>query len=208
MKTALVVFTNLNSGLPSMPDHDFKAIHDEFRPKVLGYMRGLLPENEVEDAAQEVFMKISRTLDSFRGESSISTWVFRIATNTALDRLRSNPLRTIAVDFTHLDNLESPSSVEKSAIKREMKSCIRGVIKQLPEDYSTVIMLSDIEGFKDGEIADVLGISLQNVKVRLHRARAKLRAELEKACTFYRSDENEFACDLKDSFRDFRKELK
>jgi len=209
MKTALVGLENLNWGMPSMPGHDFQAVHDEFRPKVLGYLRGLLSEIEAEDAVQEVFEKISRTLDSFRGESSISTWIFRIATNTALDRIRSNPLRTIAVDVQELDRIESPSpSVEKSAIKREMSSCIRGVIKQLPEDYSTVIMLSELEGFTESEIADILGISIQNAKIRLHRARVKLRAELEKFCTFYRGDDNEFACDLKESFRDFRKQIK
>ena len=107
-----------------------------------------------------------------------------------------------------LDSIESPSpSTEKSAIKREMNSCIRGVIRQLSEDYSTVIVLSDIEGFTDSEIADILGISIQNVKVRLHRARARLRTELEKFCMFYRGDDNEFACDLKESFQEFKKEL-
>lgn len=209
MKTALVGLENLEWGRPPMPDYDFQAVHDEFRPKVLGYLRGLLGEHEAEDAAQEVFEKISRTLGSFRGDSKLSTWVFRIATNTAIDRIRANPLRTIATDVRELDMTESPSpSVEKSTIKREMNSCIRGVIKQLREDYSTVIMLSDIEGFTDSEIADIIGISIQAAKIRLHRARAKLRAELEKFCTFYRGDDNEFACDLKESFRDFRKQIK
>lgn len=207
--TSLVGLGNLKRGMLPMAGYDFRSVHDEFRPKVLGYLRGFLAESEVEDAAQEVFQKISRSLDSFRGDSSLSTWVYRIATNTALDRIRSNPFKMVSIDVRELDSLESPSpSTEKSAIKSEMNACIRGVIKQLPEDYSTVILLSDIEGFTDSEIADILGISIQNVKVRLHRARARLRTELEKFCIFYRGDDNEFACDLKDSFREFKKELK
>ena len=208
MDPSLVILGKIKRGMPPMAGYDFRAVHDEFRSKVIGYLRGLLPESEAEDAAQEVFQKISRSLYSFRGESSLSTWVYRIATNTALDRLRSNPFKTISLDVQEMDSIESPSpSTEKSAIKREMNSCIRGVIRQLPEDYSTVIVLSDIEGFTDSEIADILGISIQNVKVRLHRARAKLRTELEKFCMFYRGDDNEFACDLKESFREFKKEL-
>lgn len=101
----------------------------------------------------------------------------------------------------------SSPTLETSAIKREMNSCIRGVIRQLPKEYSTVVMLSDIEGFKDSEIADILDLSIQNVKIRLHRARARLRADLEKFCTFYRGDDNEFACDLKESFRELKREL-
>ena len=103
---------------------------------------------------------------------------------------------------------ESGPSFEFQMIRSEMAGCIRAVINSLPENYRTVIALSDLEGFKDEEIADILEISLRAAKVRLHRARAKLRAELEKVCDFYRSEENEFSCDLKNSFRDLGKEIK
>jgi RNA polymerase sigma-70 factor (ECF subfamily) len=70
-------------------------------------------------------------------------------------------------------------------------------VDRLPEPYRTVIVLSEIEGFKNLEIADILGLSLDNVKIRLHRAREKLRQGLAAGCTFHRDERNEFACDRK-----------
>ncbi len=207
MQVSLVSFSEINREALSMPEYDFREIHEQFRPRLLHYLRGLLPEGEAEDAVQEVFEKVDRSLGSYRGEANISTWIFRIATNTAYDRLRKKP-----VGMTGLDKLEpeqeSGPSFEFQMIRSEMAGCIRAVINSLPENYRTVIALSDLEGFKDDEIAEILEISLRAAKVRLHRARAKLRAELEKVCNFYRSEDNEFSCDLKNTFRDFKKEFK
>ena len=72
----------------SFNDQDFSKIYDEYYPKIVRYLARLIGESEAEDAAQEVFVKISRSLDSFRGESSLSTWVYRITTNAAMDHLR------------------------------------------------------------------------------------------------------------------------
>jgi RNA polymerase sigma-70 factor (ECF subfamily) len=69
---------------------EFKEIYEEFQPKILNYLARLMGPNEAEDMAQVVFAKVSRGLDSFKGQSKLSTWVYRIATNTAIDRLRSS----------------------------------------------------------------------------------------------------------------------
>jgi RNA polymerase sigma-70 factor (ECF subfamily) len=82
-------------------------------------------------------------------------------------------------------------------IRDEMNGCIREIIGRLPEAYRSVIVLSELEGFRDGEIAEILGLSLQAAKVRLHRARTKLRRDLETACVFYRDERNELSCDRK-----------
>ncbi len=78
-----------------------------------------------------------------------------------------------------------------------MSSCVREVIDRLPDNYRTAIVLSDLEGFKDGEVAEVLGLTLSATKIRLHRARTRLRQELSNCCIFYRNEENELACDRK-----------
>ena len=88
-------------------------------------------------------------------------------------------------------------SGEKQYIRKEMNSCIKDFVENLPENYRTVIVLSELEGHKNKEIADILGISIDTVKIRSHRARAKLRKELETHCNFYHGDNNEIACDLK-----------
>jgi RNA polymerase sigma-70 factor (ECF subfamily) len=74
---------------------------------------------------------------------------------------------------------------------------VREFIDKLPPDYKTVILLSEIEGFKNKEIADILQISLENVKIRLHRARAGLKKELDNGCDLYQNEQGTLACDRK-----------
>jgi RNA polymerase sigma-70 factor (ECF subfamily) len=78
-----------------------------------------------------------------------------------------------------------------------MNDCIKGVVDGLPENYRTVLILSDLEELTNNEIAEVLDISLETVKIRLHRARTRLKKELEHHCSFYKDERNELACDRK-----------
>jgi RNA polymerase sigma-70 factor (ECF subfamily) len=78
-----------------------------------------------------------------------------------------------------------------------MKECIRLYIDTLPPPYLSGVVLSEDEGLTNQQIADVLGISLETVKIRLHRARGRLRNQLGSGCTFYRDDRNELACEPK-----------
>jgi RNA polymerase sigma-70 factor (ECF subfamily) len=80
-----------------------------------------------------------------------------------------------------------------------MGECIREFIDRLPSDYKTAILLSELEGFKNREIADILKVSLDTVKIRLHRARARIKKELDDGCTFYYSEQDILACDRKQS---------
>jgi RNA polymerase sigma-70 factor (ECF subfamily) len=187
----------------------FQQVYDEYQGKIFRYLTRMVGENEAEDLAQEVFVKIGQALETFRGESSLSTWIYQIATNAALDRLRRpfNPhagkklLPVEAITETKEDeNIwtgELVVSTEQRIIRQEMNGCIREIIQMLPEAYRSVIVLSELEGLNDNEIADILGLTLQTTKMRLHRARAKLKTELTTACIFYRDDRLEFACDRK-----------
>lgn len=191
---------------------DFRQIHDIYRPKILRYLTRLVGKPEAEDLTQTVFVKISEGLKNFRGEASLSTWIYRIATNAAVDRLRSQstqravavplPAPSISEDNVDADKHdvsadEGTPSVDTDVIRVEMNECIKQFIDYLPKGYRTVIVLSDIEGFKNNEIADILDVSLDTVKIRLHRARQQLKKELEAGCDFYRDERNEFACDHK-----------
>ncbi len=181
-------------------------IYEGFHDKIIRYLTRLVGETDAEDLAQETFVKVGQALDGFRGEAQLQTWVYRIATNTALDRLRSPSLRETShdpaavesmVSIGHIDVGRRLPTVEQQAIREEMSSCVREVVFQLPDDYRTAIVLSDLEGFKDGEIAEVLGLTLSATKIRLHRARARLKKELSSRCVFYKNEENELACDRK-----------
>jgi RNA polymerase sigma-70 factor (ECF subfamily) len=191
---------------------DFDAIHAEFRPKVLRYLKGLVGPDEAEDICQNVFLKVHAGLKDFRGEASLSTWIYRIATNAALDRLRTRSFGQtahVASDAEAPSDVSNESAVtdlagnthqpsaESSFIRSEMNECIKTYVDDLPESYRTVLALSDLEGFKNREIAEILDLSVDTVKIRLHRARHELKKRFEVGCDFYRTEDNELACDHK-----------
>ena len=179
----------------------FEAIHGEFHPKVLRYLTGLAGAQEAPDLAQVAMIKVHEHLAQFRGESSLSTWIYRIATNVAVDHMRRKPAMTAAIDVADDDVAEGvpealrTASAETSAIRDEMNECLRDFIQRLPPNYRAVIALSDIEGFTDREIAEVTGSSVESVKIRLHRARLKLREALSAGCSIGHDEGNELACE-------------
>ncbi len=187
----------------------FQQVYDEYQERIFRYLSRMVGKDEAEDLTQEVFVKIGQALETFRGESGLSTWIYRIATNAALDKLRRTSHRlpgeklltvetiTEAKEDENIWTGETADSTEQMVIRQEMNGCIREIISTLPEGYRVVIVLSELEGLSDLEIADILGLTIQAARIRLHRARAKLKKELTASCTFYRDDRQEFACDRK-----------
>jgi RNA polymerase sigma-70 factor (ECF subfamily) len=190
---------------------EFQEIYAVFQPKILRYMARMVGENEAEDLTQEVFIKIGAVLGTFRGEASLSTWIYRIATNTALDKLRSPSFQRATlnsldqqsstcepeIDDKNVWTGEKTPLVEHQIFRKEMNDCIQGFIENLPEDYRTVLILNEFEGLKNKEIAEILEISLAAVKIRLHRARERLKNELRENCDSYWVENNEFLPELK-----------
>ncbi len=156
-----------------------------------------------------MFEKVNRSLRNFKGESKLSTWLYRIATNTAIDRMRTPSFKhssestsleeAIGVEDRNVWLGHKKTLTDQTFIRKEMSGCLREFIDKLPSDHKTVILLSELEEFKNTEIADILQISLDTVKIRLHRARAKLKAVLNDGCNFYHKDQNVLACDRKAS---------
>lgn len=198
-------------------DLDFTAIHRTFRPRVLRYLERLLGPYEAEDLTQEVFAKVSQGLKGFRREASLSTWIYRIATNAALDRLRgrSSPGTLLQLRSTGAATRRGPAvqelpdrdvwkgteapSVELVSMREEMRDCIRHYVDRLPDRYRAVLLLSEVEELSDREIAEVLGLSLGAVKIRLHRARARLKHDLEAHCRLGPDERGEVACEPTDA---------
>ncbi|MGC2061812.1 MAG: sigma-70 family RNA polymerase sigma factor [Thermodesulfovibrionales bacterium] len=186
-------------------DSEFQNIYNAFYEKIRRYLTRLVGENEAEDLTQEVFLKTSRALHSFEGKSQISTWLFRIATNTALDKLRNkSDGNTVAGDDLYGSAeekvewaVEQAASPEQAVIQKEMNHCIRDIVETLPENYRVALSLSELEGFSNREIAEIVGTSIETVKIRLHRARRELKQKLSLQCDFYRDEQNKFACGRK-----------
>ncbi len=159
--------------------------------RLLALTRHLLRgEEEARDAVQETFLAAFRSLDRFRGESSLSTWLHRIAVNTALMRLRSSsrhPEVSIEELLPRFDDQGRHASPVASwnpspadvVLQRETREQVRAAIERLPLPYRTVLVLRDIEELSTEETAGVLSLTTTAVKVRLHRARLALRTLLE-----------------------------
>jgi RNA polymerase sigma-70 factor, ECF subfamily len=179
---------------------EFRRIHETFHPRVLRYLTRLVGKSEAEDVAQTVMLKVSEGLRGFRGEASLATWIYRVATNAALDRLRARRPEQALDAADPEDDAEVPPeaqtpSAEATAIRGEMSACIRGFVDALPESYRTVMVLAEIEGFTNAEIAEILGIGVDAVKIRLHRARAALRRDLTAGCNLEHDGQRELTCD-------------
>jgi RNA polymerase sigma-70 factor (ECF subfamily) len=185
---------------------DFAALYLDYYPKIVGYLRRLVGDAEAEDVAQAAFVKISRSLEGFRGESRLSTWIYRIATNAAMDHIRrpssKHTYRQVS-DGADYDEGHGQTIVDSAPlhdtilIQKDMTACIRGMVNDLPEQYRTVLVLSDLEEFTNAEIGDVLGLSLDTVKIRLHRARSQLKKAMDHACHINHDGRNELSCDRK-----------
>ena len=190
-----------------MSERKFSEIYSEFYPKITHYLIRLVGDNEAEDVAQVVFEKVSNNLSDFKCESKISTWIFRIATNAALDRLKSSSFKRTSsgslapVPIQTVENLDlvfnKPTSPDQEIIRDEMSECVREFVDRLPTDYRTVLILNELEGFTNTEIAEILQISLDATKIRLHRARARLKEELKSGCDFSHDDRSTLVCDRK-----------
>lgn len=154
-------------------------------------------EHEVEDIAQEVFVKIYKNLKNFKEESSLYTWIYRITINVCIDEIKKKKnvvyidekLQTDEgeVEFQLEDESKGPDELaEDEELKRKLTECIR----KLPVDQSTMIILRDIKGFTYMEIAEMTKTNLGTVKSKINRARASLKRILEETGTFLDYEES------------------
>lgn len=142
--------------------------------------------NEAEEVLQETFINACRGVSTFEGRASLQTWLYRIATNNGLMRLRRKKPPTLSLDVSVTGkNDESPRELsdwywdpESLVLSEELRQAMDDAVAQLPETLHSVFVLRDVEGFSTKETAEILNISVSSAKVRLHRARLFLREQL------------------------------
>jgi RNA polymerase sigma-70 factor (ECF subfamily) len=152
--------------------------------------RGILRnDSEAEDVVQETYVRAFTHLDDFRGDSSLATWLGRIAINEALGRLRRQrpivDVDTLAPGVLEAQIIQFPLSgasedPEKSMAQREIQHVVEHAIDELPDAFRIVFITRVIEGMNVEETAEILGLKPETVKTRLHRARTMLRDNVEK----------------------------
>ncbi len=168
----------------------FESLVSRYQTRIVAYAARMLSDHdEAEDVAQETFIKAFRSLDSFRGASSFSTWLYRIATNLCIDRARTKkrrPQQAYSLDepFDRDDNSgtreiadfsEEPSrGVEREELRRQ----VRMTVAEMPDKLRAVLVMCDIQGMTYEQIAQVLECPIGTVKSRLFHARADLARRL------------------------------
>lgn len=140
---------------------------------------------EAEEILQETFLQVVRHIGNFRGQSKLSTWLYRIATNQALMKLRRKLPDSYSLDDDNQLSVESflplanwSSRPESELLNSEARTYIEQAIRDLPQNLKVVFLLRDIEGLSTAETAQTLDLSVSAVKSRLLRARLKLRSQL------------------------------
>jgi RNA polymerase sigma-70 factor (ECF subfamily) len=152
--------------------------------------------SDAEDMVQETFLNVFKYLKGFRHETKFKNWLYKVAASTCLKKKRKSkfaPDRELSLDeFIPGQNDQLPVDIPQWALmpleqllNAELFDTLNRGVLELPEKYRLVIVLRDMEGFSSAETAQILGISVENVKVRLHRARLFLRDQLK---TYFKND--------------------
>ncbi len=171
--------------------------------RIFRYILSMVQDTaEAEDLTQETFLRAYRRRDSLREEGAQTAWLYRIATHVSLDRLRQYARRGPMESDTDLDQVEiaepDTPSLQKTIERDEMSWCVQNYLNRLSDSYRAVILLHDMHELTASEIAQLLGESLDNVKIRLHRARHKLKIALEAGCDFSVDENSTLTCESKD----------
>jgi RNA polymerase sigma-70 factor (ECF subfamily) len=169
--------------------HSAEEVFHKYAPRVYNLARRMLNSDaDAEDVTQDVLLQVVRKLPTFRGESAFPTWLHRVTVNAALAHRRKRAAQKEYRSAMPLEIAleEAPRGAvqrwtigpEEAALNHETQQLIERAIADLPDDYRDVLVLADVEGLHNAEVAQMLGVSVPAVKSRLHRARQKLRDTL------------------------------
>jgi RNA polymerase sigma-70 factor (ECF subfamily) len=154
----------------------FEDLYQQHARRLYNLARRMSGSTEdAEDLLQEIFLLAFRKLDSFKGDSALGTWLYRLAMNLCLDRLRSKAARyeqaTTALEDYHTQEASRASHRELAVSRLDLEAALA----HLPEGCKAVFLLHDVEGFEHREIGEILGIAEGTSKSQVHKARMKIR---------------------------------
>jgi RNA polymerase sigma-70 factor (ECF subfamily) len=165
-----------------------------YEDRVFRLAVGMLKNREdAMDAVQDAFLNVYRKIDTFRGESAFSTWLYKIALNSVYMKLRSRARHEQTESLDDLEAILDPAAIrilmpprgwseraDDTLLRKELSLKLREAVDALPEEYRAIFNLREVEELSNQEVADILGLGLAATKTRLHRARLFLRQRLSK----------------------------
>ncbi len=181
---------------------EVSRLFEEYHERVYRIILRLVGDPaDAEELTQETFVKVYRSLSSLKQPEKASSWVYRIATNVALDRTRQRSYkesrRQVRLDSGGIDVPGEGSTPPVEVERDETTKCVRQFAENLPDQYRAVLVLHELEGLPLKEVAEATDSSLGATKVRLHRARKKFAALCSAECEQYRNEENILCCEPK-----------
>lgn len=202
---ALGPFRAANGGMPATHEAvDAGALFEQYHPRIYRYLLHMIKDPaEAEDLTQDTFLRAYDRRETLRDPDAVRGWLYRIATRLCLDRLRQRKPQL------SIDGEEAPSGAEPMASRsasvvevterKETSACVQRCLDYLPDSYRAVILLREAHSLTAVEIADVLGVTVMTVKIRLHRARRKLQKIMECGCAVSNDNEGRPVCEPKSS---------
>lgn len=191
---AFPVVAGEKAGPPGM---ELVEIYNRYCKRVWYFVLSLVRDEWVaDDLSQETFIRVQQKLDTLQESSKLASWIFQIAYNLCRDHLRSRKkTQPNECELSEVTAGFKGASVQKKLEQCEMAACVQSVVRLIPAPLRSVVMLFDMAELSHREIAEILNTSVDNVKVRLHRARKKLRALLEERCAFEVDERNVLICE-------------
>ncbi len=167
-----------------------------FRPQVRRHVLAMVRDPaEADELTQDAYARAFARVDQLRDPQAALAWLYRIATTVSLDRLRRRRPVTLELDdAAEGEREQTPSLLESALEQSEMSACVQSYLAALPDDYRIAILLHDAHGLQNAEIAELVGCSLATAKIRIHRARRRLRETLAAACSFEIDDRGVLVC--------------
>ncbi|MBI4967268.1 MAG: RNA polymerase sigma factor [Rhodospirillales bacterium] len=177
----------------------FQQVARDLSRPILHYLERYFGDRGVaEELCQETLMRMDKGYSTFAGRSSVKTWAFAIASRVAADHLRHPDRRVRFVELTEAEEVIDPlPAVDERIVVDEMNECLRQVIDGLPDAYRAALILHDLEGLTAEQTAEICACSVATAKIRIHRARLRLKEALQKECAFYSDPDGAFRCDRK-----------
>ncbi|HVS18921.1 MAG TPA: sigma-70 family RNA polymerase sigma factor [Planctomycetota bacterium] len=188
--TAVSDDSDLLARLRAGEDQAYEALVRLYGGRMLAAAHRILgSDDDAAEVVQEAFLSAFKAIDRFQGDSKIGTWLHRIAINAALMRLRKRKRREANIEDllpAYTENggfaaMPDPWSEEVDArlLREEARDQVRARIDELPENYRVALLLRDIEGYSNEELAEALDVTVNAAKIRVHRARQALRTLLD-----------------------------
>lgn len=160
--------------------HSTTQVWNDYHSKLRAFIaRRVESPDTADDILQDVFLKTYRQLPELKDQGKLQSWLYQIARNAIIDHYRARRAPGGPIDEVPAESADATGTAE-----RELAECLRPMIATLPEPYRDALVLSDLEGLTQREIAEREGISLSGAKSRVQRARTMLRDQLEACCRF------------------------